>query len=382
MIRSGSLAEIQKEAAAWLVEMDVNPDGWDRAGFLAWLKLSPRHMEEYLEQHALWVAFHETEPGDIDVTQLRNDPGNVIHWPRGKEHQEQGRTIVKHPRGWLGTLVATAAVLVCAAVLWGVLLGQNQTLSTAVGEQRAVRLPDGSTLHLNTDTRVEIRFTDTAREVRLRKGEAMFTVERDVNRPFRVTADGVGFEALGTQFNVRRRASGTTISVVEGRVAVIADLSSSSDNSGRNHVSTLEDEANVATPPRLPPVTPYESGRPPPAGALAVVAAGEQVRVSVDGSLKEEAIENVTAWRQRQLIFSNTPLSEVAAEVARYNVTPRLIIEGEDLQARPLNGVFAADDPESLLQFLRHEGLSVTRRGDTVFIRSVHEGVRNTFEPA
>jgi ferric-dicitrate binding protein FerR (iron transport regulator) len=76
------------------------------------------------------------------------------------------------------------------------------------------------------------------------------------------------------------------------------------------------------------------------------------------------------AWRQRQLVFHSTPLGDVAAEVARYNVTPRLQIEGKALEARPLNGVFAADDPESLIQFLEREGLSVTRSGDTVVIRS------------
>jgi transmembrane sensor len=96
--------------------------------------------------------------------------------------------------------------------------------------------------------------------------------------------------------------------------------------------------------------------------------------VSVDGSIEQEAIQNVmatTAWRQRQLVFTDTPLADIAAEVARYNTTPRLLIEGDALQARRLSGVFAADDPESLIQFLERDAeLSVTRTGDTVVIRS------------
>ena len=116
-----------------------------------------------------------------------------------------------------------------------------------------------------------------------------------------------------------------------------------------------------------------KNGAPPLAGALAVVTAGEQVRVSVDGRIEQQAIENVTAaiaWRQRQLVFSNTPLADVVAEVARYNVAPRFQIEDEALQARQINGVFAADDPQSLIHFLaRDTELSVTRSGETVIIR-------------
>lgn len=373
---AGTLTEIRKEAAAWLIEMDLEPDRWDRRGFTTWLKSSPRHMEEFLDQSALWVSLHDADPEGIDLLHLFNDAGNVVDWPRSAENAEQRPR--ENKRRWrFAGLAATALILASAAGLWSLLRDNTIVLTTAIGEQRAVRLVDRSVVTLNTDSQVEIRFTDAVREVRLIHGEALFTVERDVNRPFRVHANGIQVEALGTQFNVRRRTSDTIVSVVEGRVALVGSTDSPPPD-GAAVSSQIDTRAgqdwNEAESPETPPSLPYEAGRLAPAGALAVVAAGEQARVSVDGTIEQHAIENVTAataWRQRQLVFSNTPLADVAAEIARYNVVPRLQIEGKELQARQLNGVFAADDPESLIQFLaRDTDLSVTRSGDTVTIRS------------
>lgn len=376
---SGTLMEIRKEAAAWLIEMDIEPEHWDRSAFLAWLKYSPRHMEEFLYQSALWMELHKViGMTTTDVRKLLNDSRNVVELPRAAESRAHNSREMKY-HSWFTRLAACMVIVAAASAgVWHLLSDNTRVLTTAIGEQRAVRLADRSVVHLNTDTRVEIRFTDTSREVRLIQGEALFTVERDVNRPFRVYADDIKVEALGTQFNVRRRASDTIVSVVEGRVAVVGPSDFPTFNRAeankQNGPSAEQDQRKQAKASRTPSGETYEAGRPAPANALAVVTAGEQVRVSVDGAIKDEtgenATENATAWRQRQLVFTNTPLIDVATEVARYNLTPQLQIEGETLQARQLSGVFAADDPESLIQFLEHEGLSITRHGDTVVIDS------------
>jgi len=373
---SGTLLEIRKEAAEWLIEMDFEPEEWDRRGFDTWLRSSPRHMEEFLYATALWRELHKKTPGNIsDVQRLVNESGNVLELPRSSQKREQPPHGIKY-HNWFARLAACALLFAGASAgLWQLFYDGTTVLTTAIGEQRVLQLADRSVVHLNTDTRIEVSFTDEGRDVRLIQGEALFTVERDVNRPFRVLTDGINVEALGTQFNVRRRASETIISVVEGRVAVIgrSDMPPADgiDASSQADTSAEHQEYNEVTPSRMLADVTYEAGRPAPAGALAVVAAGKQVRVSEDGGIKEEKIENATAWQQRQLVFSNTPLADIAGEVARYNVTPRLQIEGEALQARQINGVFAADDPESLIDFLESEGLSVTRSGDTVIIRSL-----------
>lgn len=46
-------------------------------------------------------------------------------------------------------------------------------------------------LHLNTQSRVDVRFSSATREVRLLDGEALFTVAHDSTRPLRVHAKDV-----------------------------------------------------------------------------------------------------------------------------------------------------------------------------------------------
>ena len=64
-----------------------------------------------------------------------------------------------------------------------------------------------------------------------------------------------------------------------------------------------------------------------------------------------ESVEAVTSWRARQLRFSNTPLSEIAAQFNRYNRV-KLRIEGAELAAFELSANFDADDPQSLVELL------------------------------
>lgn len=64
--------------------------------------------------------------------------------------------------------------------------------------------------------------TAGARLLELDRGEALFRVARDAARPFQVRIDDRVIEALGTQFNVYRRADDVLLTVVEGRVSVMS----------------------------------------------------------------------------------------------------------------------------------------------------------------
>jgi len=81
-------------------------------------------------------------------------------------------------------------------------------------------LTDGSVIHVNTQSEVAIRFTENLRTVELFRGEALFEVVHNPNRPFRVVAGDTVTEAIGTTFNVYKTKTQTTIAVIEGKVAV------------------------------------------------------------------------------------------------------------------------------------------------------------------
>src|SRR5258705_86287 len=97
------------------------------------------------------------------------------------------------------------------------------TYTTDVGEQRSLRLVDGSTVILNSRSRLHVAFTETARPLEVRQGQALFHVAKNSARPFIVRSDGTVVRAVGTQFDVNRNRSGTIVTVVEGRVAVYSN---------------------------------------------------------------------------------------------------------------------------------------------------------------
>ena len=84
------------------------------------------------------------------------------------------------------------ALLLAASVLWwmrdGEFLGLPKAYQTAHGEQTVAQLPDGTELHLNTDSAVTVRYTRSERVVEIARGQALFTVARDDPRRFRVAA--------------------------------------------------------------------------------------------------------------------------------------------------------------------------------------------------
>lgn len=98
------------------------------------------------------------------------------------------------------------------------------TLSTPVGGQFQVTLPDGTKVWLNASTTLKYpaRFTTNERKVEL-NGEAYFEVAKNEKQPFRVMlADSVVVTVLGTHFNVMsyNNEKAKEITLLEGRVRI------------------------------------------------------------------------------------------------------------------------------------------------------------------
>lgn len=94
---------------------------------------------------------------------------------------------------------------------------------TAVGERRTLTLDDGTQLHLNTASAVDIRYGETERRVKLIAGEILVTTAPDslpAARPFLVeTAQGTA-RAVGTRYVVRQRADDSEVAVFAGAVEI------------------------------------------------------------------------------------------------------------------------------------------------------------------
>ena len=133
------------------------------------------------------------------------------------------------PRRLRARPLAAAAALAFLALttLWltrdGERYGLPRTYSTAHGEQIERPLPDGSLLHLNTDSKVTVRYSRRERVVELDRGEALFKVAHDnAQRGFRVAAGNAQVLDVGTQFDIYLKPGAVLVTVVEGIVAVYA----------------------------------------------------------------------------------------------------------------------------------------------------------------
>jgi transmembrane sensor len=199
---------------------------------------------------------------------------------------------------------------------------------TQHGQQQTYRLEDNSVLHLNTDSAVTVRYSESQRLVLLTSGEVHFEVTHEPKRAFRVLAGSAEVVDLGTKFDVRLSQDSTVVTVVEGRVA-------------------------VAPSPTLAKGTPGSSRGEPPRSVQLV--ANQQIRV-LKGEWPAAPIavdaERTTAWLHRQIAFDHETLGHVVVEFNRYAPKP-IEITTPELRDLEVGGVFSTDDPEEFLAFLR-----------------------------
>ena len=348
-------AAVAQQAGTWFIaNQSGSLEQAERAAFVAWLKASPIHVEEYLGvaliAHDLPAAMDEPDlPLESLLEMARTDDTNgVVSLEPPMRMRDLPSKQISTRRIWSFATSTAAAVLVLAAsALWwlhdGDLLGLPKTYQTAHGEQIVAQLPDGSELHLDTDSSVTVRYTRSERVVEIAQGQALFTVARDDHRRFRVAAGEVHVLAVGTQFDTYRRPDATIVTVVEGSVAVLA-----------------------GKPPQ-----PGMTGLPPDALR---VNAGYQVHVDARGVLAQPTpvdVQQTVAWLQGKIAFEQRPLGEVADEFNRYGSIP-IEIDDAALRALPISGVFDANDIDSFVAFLQTlDGVRVERTNARIRVFSV-----------
>lgn len=127
------------------------------------------------------------------------------------------------------TLLRIAVVFFPLFLLTGVWVYKTNRIDTIevitlAGEQKEIRLPDGSMVWLNVCSKISYprKFCDTIRNVVL-EGEACFSVVRDVHKRFEVTSRGVVVMVLGTQFNIKAYPDdeSVTTTLTSGKITVL-----------------------------------------------------------------------------------------------------------------------------------------------------------------
>ncbi|MBP2159305.1 MULTISPECIES: FecR family protein [Asticcacaulis] len=290
--------EIDAEAAAWLFRLqDDDRTAHTDAAFQAWLKADPAHETAFQQVTDLW----EILPG---ATAFQRQPANDV--PRRKA-QPQRRTFA---------IGIAAAVAAAAFVLGGIYLSSARTeiYETGVGQQHVATLADGSQLALNTDSKVLVTYHSDRRHLELVRGEAMFDVAHNPQRPFTVLAGQEQVKALGTSFVVRREPNHLWVTLVRGKV----ELS--------NRVTSADGGSDFR--PQV------------------ILAPGERATVDGAGNLMVDrpSVSAMVAWRQGEVVFKDTTILDAANELNRYGATKIVVTDAVVARTR-VSGLFKINRP-------------------------------------
>jgi transmembrane sensor len=327
-----------------------------RQQFVDWLCESPAHAQEYVAlagfmEDVLQAAAQVTTPAEVLIARARAQsdvdvvqplfPSMDLPW----EHSEPSKRM--RAPVW----VAAAAIVTTMAVLLagGWWLHERNHYQTAHAEQRSWRMPDGSTVHLNSSSEIRVRFDDRQRRVDLVRGQALFQVAKDARRPFWVYAGDAAAKAVGTEFDVYRRADHTLISVLEGRVAVW-------------RLPDVFEQARHALD---------GEGNPGRRQLIAQLDADQQAMISAHSaavSPRRDTVRKTVAWLQRQVVFNHDPLGSAIEEFNRY-AERRIRVVAPELRAMQISGIFSAYDADAFLRFLeRQPDIRVDRSGEEIVV--------------
>jgi transmembrane sensor len=300
-MRRKSANEIDAEAADWAARLDRGPlSAGDEQQFHSWLSGDDRRLGAFGRMRAIALSSQKARALGNDF-----DPSHFAPATRPSRRMLLGMG---------GSIAATA--LIGTAAGWRYLT--RNSFSTGKGEMRVFALKDGSVVTLNTQSRIEVDFSEHTRGIRLIEGEVLFDVAKNPAKPFVVAAGDTEVRVVGTSFTIRRiEATPVQVLVREGIVDVRR-----TDVAGAQPIRI---SANTRA------VTPLDGGR---LAALPVAPI----------ELRREL-----AWQDGRISLEGQSLAAAVAEFSRYSDT-RIVIDDPSLAHEEIAGLFNADNPVGFAQ--------------------------------
>jgi len=290
------LARTTREAADWQDRLHTPPiEVEELEAFSTWNAV-PENRAAYERLDDIRRAM-TTMRDDADMRQAATEA-----LQRGAARRKRHAIFTRGPRLAIGAFAAACLVAAIATVA----TSRLPTYSTHVGETFSATLDDGSRIQLNTDSAIKVRYSAGERRVELLRGQALFQVAHNPQRPFIVAAGDTQVRALGTRFDVRRVGQEVRVVLAEGSVEVT-------------------DQAMRSVPWRL------KAGQ---GLALKAKAAPPAAPTPVD-------VPSATSWTTGNLTFQGVPLSDAVAELNRYSRDKIVLAPGAPAD-RLVTGVFPA----------------------------------------
>jgi transmembrane sensor len=323
-------AAIEADAAAWVARFDAGDvSAKDQAAFQEWLVRSTLHREAIADYGKLWSEF--------DALRLLTGPDAT---GRAGGRVDNHPALFERAKPWLAACAAAVIAVAGGAVFFHPKLQASAktgsqlaarisplparlSFETTVGGQRRITLADGSTVILNTNSRLDVDFAGKGRDVHLTRGEAYFDVVHDKSRPFTVYANNYVVRDIGTAFDVHL------------------------SNAGVVEVGVTKGSVEVAPANDRP-----DSGL---AKSLGVLTAGQDIvlgqKVERAEAVSSADIDRKLAWRQGQLNYSGQPLGEVLADISRYS-NIKIELADPALENLPVVATFRIDQIQAIFAAL------------------------------
>lgn len=308
--------------------------------FLAWYAGNSTEQanawQQWLLQHPQYQSLVDESILFLNALKLRDKVVSAAQVEAA--HERLMRSVEVHtpviqmkPRQTKWWLSAAAAVLVIvtAAFLWNSSKESQLKMNTQYGQIAEYKLPDGSEVMLNANSKLSIKKSweeKGDREVWL-EGEAFFHVKKTTQKArFIVHAKDMDIIVTGTQFNVVNRDGESNVLLKEGSV-------------------TLKTKD----------------------GQLIKMLPGDFVTINNNQTQKAVAPEEIIlAWTQAKLVFENTPIANAAKTISQhYGVKVKVEKEVEE---KRLSGILPNDNLEVLLKALEAMDLVIKRANNEIII--------------
>ena len=282
------------EASLWLAKLDNGST--DIEALERWRSASPARAAAFAEVAAAWES----------LATLRTAPPAARRAPR--------RSATGADRRWFLRAAGLGAVTLLGAGLFAGGRAVARThVEAGIGERRAVAMPDGTSLDLNTDSAISWRVGRKRSYVWLERGQVALSVPRSNSREVLLCARGSEASVAAGRFDARLRGDSVELTVLSGRAATAAGTIS----------------ADVAGPAHL-------------------TLTGDVVRRR---PISTAELNETTSWWRGEIVFDGEALAGVVDEYNRY-LTRKLVIDDPAIAGLRLGGRFRTNDVDGFLQAL------------------------------
>lgn len=281
LLQEGIDRIVRRHAGPWSLD--------DQADLARWRAASPDHDAAYREAAVLGQAMRDV---GRDLLDERARAAVVVPLKRPALSRRMVLT------GAIAASVAGILTVGRSLDLVPALGGRTPDFATATGERRTVALAEGLKLELDAETSIAVDRAQGNR-IELIAGRAEIQAHLAPARQVMLIAGNGTVTAQDARFDIRLDDGEACVTCLDGQVTIA-------------HGDTRR-----------------------PLGAR------QQIRYT-DASIGQPVLidpAEVAAWKTGQLVFHQTPLSEVVREVNRYRAGKVMIANGA-VGRRPVNGVF------------------------------------------